>query len=45
MKSAFDDTELYVLTDLGAKFVHYVMEDVAPQLNANTSSEPGRGEK
>jgi hypothetical protein len=39
MKSAFDDTEFYVLTDLGAKFVHYVMEDVAPQLNANTSGE------
>ena len=39
MKSAFDDTEFYVLTDLGAKFVHYVMEDVAPQLDANTSSE------
>ena len=33
MKSAFDDNEPYVLTDLGAKFVHYVMEDVAPQLN------------
>ena len=39
MKSAFDDTEFYVLTDLGAKFVHYVMEDVAPQLNANSSGE------
>jgi hypothetical protein len=36
MKSAFDDTEFYVLTDLGAKFVHYVMEDVAPQLGVNT---------
>ncbi len=41
MKSAFDDTEFYVLTDLGAKFVHYVMEDVAPQLNTNTSGESG----
>jgi hypothetical protein len=30
MKSAFDDTEFYVLTDLGAKFVHYVMNDVGP---------------
>lgn len=39
MKSAFDETEFYVLTDLGAKFVHYVMEDVAPQLNSNSSSE------
>jgi hypothetical protein len=36
MKSAFDDTEHYVLTDLGAKFVHYVMDDVAPQLDSNT---------
>jgi hypothetical protein len=35
MKSAFDDTEYYVLTDLGSKFVHYVMEDVAPQLGSN----------
>jgi len=35
MKSAFDDNEFYVLTDLGAKFVHYVMEDVAPQLGSN----------
>jgi hypothetical protein len=43
MKSAFDDTEFYVLTDLGAKFVHYVMEDVAPQLNTNTSGESGSG--
>jgi hypothetical protein len=34
MKSAFDDNEFYVLTDLGAKFVHYVMEDVAPQLGS-----------
>jgi hypothetical protein len=40
MKSAFDDAEYYVLTDLGAKFVHYVMEDVAPQLGANTIAEP-----
>jgi hypothetical protein len=39
MKSTFDDTEFYVLTDLGAKFVHYVMEDVAPQLDGNTSAE------
>lgn len=39
MKSAFDDTEYYVLTDLGAKFVHYVMEDVAPQLGSNTTPE------
>jgi hypothetical protein len=39
MKSAFDDSEYYVLTDLGAKFVHYVMEEVAPQLTGNKSPE------
>jgi len=38
MKSAFDDSEFYVLTDLGAKFVHYVMEDVAPQLGSDTQT-------
>lgn len=32
MESAFEDTKPYVLTELGAKFVHYVMEDVVPQL-------------
>jgi hypothetical protein len=37
MKSSFDDSEHYVLTDLGAKFVHYVMEDVAPQLDSESS--------
>jgi hypothetical protein len=42
MKSAFDDTEYYVLTDLAAKFVHCVMEDVAPQLGANTAPEAKR---
>jgi hypothetical protein len=40
MKSAFDDTDYYVLTDLGAKFVHYVMEDVAPQLGSNSTADP-----
>jgi hypothetical protein len=38
MKSAFDDNEFYVLTDLGKKFVHYVMEDVAPQLGGKAGS-------
>jgi hypothetical protein len=37
MESAFEDTKPYVLTELGKKFVHYVMEDVAPQL-ASTSN-------
>ena len=38
MKSAFDDNEPYILTDLEAKFVHYVMEDVAPQLNGDNDT-------
>lgn len=37
MKSAFDETENYVLTDLGSKFIHYVMEDLSPQLNSPPS--------
>jgi hypothetical protein len=45
MKSAFDDNEFYVLTDLGAKFVHYVMEDVAPQLDSNKSTPSGTPEQ
>jgi hypothetical protein len=32
MESAFEDTKPYVLTELGRQFVHYVMEDVVPQL-------------
>ncbi len=45
MKSAFDDNEFYVLTDLGAKFVHYVMEDVAPQLGSNKGTPSGTPEQ
>jgi hypothetical protein len=32
MESAFEDTKPYVLTELGKQFVHYVMEDVVPQI-------------
>lgn len=32
MESSFEDTKPYVLTELGKQFVHYVMEDVVPQL-------------
>jgi len=32
MESAFEDTKPYELTQLGGQFVHYVMEDVVPQL-------------
>ena len=31
-KSAFDMTEPYVLTDLGAQFVHYAMEEVVAKI-------------
>lgn len=34
MKSAFDDTEQYELTELGKQFVHYVLSDVVPRLEA-----------
>jgi hypothetical protein len=32
MKSAFDNTEPYELTELGEQFVHYTMEDVVERL-------------
>lgn len=38
MESAFEDTKPYVLTELGKKFVHYVMEDVVSQITGSSSS-------
>lgn len=32
LESAFEDTKPYVLTDLGSQFVHYVMDDLAIQI-------------
>jgi hypothetical protein len=32
MKSAFDDKERYVLTELGDKFVHYTMDEVVTRI-------------
>lgn len=32
MKSAFDDSDAYELTELGKQFVHYTMTEVAPKL-------------
>lgn len=32
MVSAFDETELYVLTDLGRQFVHYAMTELVPRV-------------
>jgi hypothetical protein len=36
MESAFEETKPYVLTELGAQFVHYVMEDVVPEIGTRT---------
>ena len=36
MESAFEDTKPYVLTKLGMQFVHYAMDDLAPQIEATT---------
>ena len=32
MQSPFEDTKPYVLTGLGTEFVHYVMEELVPQI-------------
>lgn len=37
VKSAFDDTELYVLTELGKQFVHYAMNELAPRITFDSS--------
>jgi len=39
MESAFEETKGYVLTELGKQFVHYVMEDVVPQISAASELE------
>ncbi len=33
-KSAFDDEEQYVLTELGKQFVHYTMNEIVPKIGA-----------
>ena len=38
MKSAFDDVEEYVLTDLGNQFVHYTMNEVVPRIGRDDRS-------
>lgn len=35
LKSAFDDTEPYELTQLGSQFVHYTMEEVVTRIEKN----------
>lgn len=37
MESSFENTKPYVLTALGKQFVHYVMEDIAPQIGRGAS--------
>lgn len=39
MKSAFDNTERYVLTELGGQFVHYVMDELVPRVAATPDGE------
>lgn len=38
MQSPFDGAEPYELTDVGRQFVHYVMDEVAPQLGARSAN-------
>lgn len=40
-KSAFDDDDQYVLTDLGQQFVHYTMNELAPRIEFKAESANG----
>lgn len=40
MKSAFDNADPYELTALGRQFVHYTMDDVAPQIGDGQPNSP-----
>lgn len=39
MKSAFDEEELYVLTDLGQQFIHYAMTDLPIRIEFKAENE------
>lgn len=41
MKSAFDDNEEYVLTELGSQFVHYTMTELVQRLGGGSGTEAG----
>ncbi len=41
LKSAFDNSEPYVLTALGEQFVHYCISDLAPQLSGDEAGANG----
>ena len=46
MKSAFDDQDEYVLTDLGSQFVHYAMNELVPRITFQEEEETaGRREE
>ena len=42
LKSAFDEEELYELTELGQQFVHYAMTDLPPRIEYKYSSNVGQ---
>lgn len=42
LKSAFDENEPYVLTELGEQFVHYALSDLTTKIDYDASSTPGR---
>lgn len=39
MKSAFDDSEEYVLTEMGSQFVHYTMNELVARLGSSTTQD------
>ncbi len=41
MKSAFDDTQEYELTELGNQFVHYTMNEMVPKIEAGDTDSKG----
>lgn len=43
LKSAFDEEELYELTDLGRQFVHYAMTEITPRIAFQFNSENKNG--
>jgi hypothetical protein len=40
MKSAFDDSDRYELTELGRQFVHYTMNEVVPRISTEPDAAP-----
>jgi len=42
LKSAFDEEELYELTELGEQFVHYAMTDLPLKINYKYSADDGQ---